>query len=81
MEPLISLQTLLSSRTSQATVIDLIITNDVEHSVKSSVIQSSITDHRAVMCKISKIQTNRNKTPSLIYGNKRKYFAKVFLMN
>ena len=63
-----------------ATAMDHIITNDVEHTVMPFVIQSSATDHYAVMCKISKIQTISNKTPSPLYRNK-KIARKLFLMN
>ena len=61
-----------------ATVINHIITNDLEHSVMPFIIQSSVTDHYAVMCKISKIQTSHNKTPSLLYRNEKKICAKAF---
>ena len=44
-----------------ATVIDHIITNDVQHTVTLFVVQSSITDHYAVM---RKIQISYNRTPS-----------------
>ena len=39
-----------------ATVIDHIITNDTAHSILSCVIPTSLTDHYAIMCKISKIE-------------------------
>ena len=51
-------------------VIDHIITNDIEHTVMPFVIQSSITDHYAVLYKISKIQTSCRRKPSLLYKKK-----------
>ena len=59
-------------------MIDHIITNDVEHTVTPFVIQRSITDHYAVMCKISKTQTSYNRTPSPLYRNKKKFCAEAF---
>ena len=49
----------------------------LEHIVTPFVIQSSMTDHYAVMFKISKIQTSYNKTPSPLY-TKKKFLAEAF---
>ena len=46
------------------TVIEDIITTDVEHTVMHFVIQTSKADHYAIMRKISKVRTSFNKTPS-----------------
>ena len=64
-----------------AAAIDHNITNDVEHIVMPFIIQSSVTDHYAVMCKISKIQTSHDKTPSPLYRNNKKFVRKLFPMN
>ena len=64
-----------------ATVIDHIITNNVEHTVTPFVMQSSITDHYAVMCKISKAQTSYKRTPSPLYTNKKNFARKLFLLS
>ena len=61
-----------------AKVIDHFITNEVEHTVMSFVIQTSIIDHYIVMCKISKIRTSYNRTPSPLYRNKKKFCAEAF---
>ena len=61
-----------------ATIINHIITNDVQHTVIPFVIQSSITDHYVIMCKNSKIQTSYNKTPSPLDRNKKNFCAEAF---
>ena len=54
-----------------AMVIDHIITNGTAHTVIPLVILSSANDHYAIMCKISKIETIRTKSPVPLYRNKK----------
>ena len=63
------------------TMIDRVITNDVEHVAMPYVIQSSIIDHFTVMSKISQIQTSGNKTLPRSIEIQRIFARKLFLMN
>ena len=57
------------------TVIDHIITNDTAHSILPRVIHTSLTDHYAIMCKISKIEKLGKKLLISLYRNKKKNFC------
>ena len=59
-----------------ATVIDHIITNDTAHSILPRVTGTSLTDHYAIMCKISKIEKLRKKLPISLYRNKKKLLSR-----
>ena len=61
-----------------ASVIDHIITNDTAHSILPRVIPTSLTDHYAIMCKISKIEKLGKKLPISLYGNKKKLLSRSF---
>ena len=61
-----------------ATVIDHIITNDTAHSILPRVIRTSLTDHYAIMCKISKIEKLGKKLPISLFRNKKKLFSRSF---
>ena len=52
------------------TVIDHIITNDTAHSILPRVIPTSLTDHYAIMSKISKIEKLGKKLPISLYRKK-----------
>jgi len=61
------------------TLIDHIITNDNEHSITPRVILSSLTDHYAIMCKISKFGASQRKQTSLSYYRcKNKFSSEAF---
>ena len=60
------------------TVIDHIITNDTAHSILPRVIHTSLTDHYAIMCKISKIEKLGKKLPISLYRNKKKLLSRSF---
>ena len=64
-----------------ATVIDHIITNDTVHTVIPCVILNSVTDHYAIICKISKTETLRTKTPAPLSRNKKTFILKFLLTN
>jgi len=65
-----------------ATVIDHIITNDNVHSIAPRVILISLTDHYAIMCKISKFGASQRKQTSLSYYRcKIKFPPKLSLTN
>ena len=75
--PLITKPTRVTNKT--ATVIDHIITNDTAHSILPRVIPTSMTDHYAIMCKISKIEKLGKKLPISLFRNKKKFVQKLFL--
>ena len=64
-----------------ATVIDHIITNDTAHSILPRVIRTSLTDHYAIMCKISKIEKLGKKLPISLFRTKKKFCPKAFSDN
>ena len=64
-----------------ATVIDHIIINDTAHSILPCVIPTSLMDHYAIMCKISKIEKLRKKLPISLYRNKKKFCPEAFSDN
>ena len=61
-----------------ATVIDHIITNDTAHSILPRVIRTSLTDHYAIMCKISKIEKLGKKLSITLFRNKKKLLSRSF---
>ena len=64
-----------------ATVIDHIITNDTAHSVLPRVIRTSLMDHYAIMCKISKIEKLGKKLPISLFRNKKNFCPEAFSDN
>ena len=62
-----------------ATVIDHIITNDIAHSILPRVIPTSLTDHYAIMCKISKIEKLGKKLSISLHRNKKTFVRNLFL--
>ena len=64
-----------------ATVIDHIITNDTARSILFRVIPTSLTDHYAIMCKISKIEKLGKKLPISLYKNKKNFCPEAFSDN
>ena len=64
-----------------ATVIDHIITNDTAHSSLPRVIRTSLTDHYAIMCKISKIEKLGKKLPISLFRNKKNFCPEAFSDN
>ena len=64
-----------------ATVIHHIFTNDTAHSILPRVIPTSLTDHYAIMFKISKIEKLCNKLPISLYRNKKNFCPEAFSDN
>ena len=64
-----------------ATVIDCIIANDIAHSILPRVIPTSLTDHYAIMRKISKIEKLGKKLPISLYRNKKNFCPEAFSDN
>ena len=61
-----------------STVIDHIITNDLNHQVTPRVIRSSMTDHYVVACKISKFKASRKQVAAPLYRDKSKFNNNVY---
>ena len=61
-----------------ATVIDHIITNDTAHSILPRVIRTSLTDHYAIICKISKIEKLGKILPISLFRNKKNFCPEAF---
>ena len=61
-----------------STVIDHIITNDLNHHVTPRVIRSSMTNHYVVACKISKFKASRKQVASPLYRDKSKFNNNVY---
>ena len=64
-----------------ATVIDHIITNDTAHSILPRVVRTSLTDHYAIMCKISKIESLAKNYLFLSSEIKKKLLPEAFSDN
>ena len=64
-----------------ATVIDHTITNDTAHSILTRVIPTSLTDHYAIMCKISNIEKLGKKLPISLNRNKNNFCPQAFSGN
>ena len=64
-----------------ATVIDHIITNDTAHSILPHVILTSLTNHYAITCKVSKIEKLGRKLPVSFYRSKKNFCPDAFSDN
>ena len=62
-----------------STLIDHIITNDMEHSLIPEVIQTDITDHYPILCAVTKPRYKpNNKAPLIFYREKSPFRAEAF---